>query len=223
MSPRPAPGGGVHVALASPIRRHLLELLESAPTARDVHDLAAAVELHPSTVRFHLETLRRAGLVVRVTQPQDGRGRPRTAYAAVQAPANANPYQGLAALLAAGLADTSEARSARAERIGEEWAGELLGARALDGASVEEAAVRVSGLFERLGFGPELGTSEHGPQIRLHACPFRSVARDHPDVVCSVHLGLLRGSLAHLKASTTPRLLPFVEPELCMVHLDSTG
>lgn len=219
MSPRPVSPAGVHVALASPTRRRLLELLQSARTARDVHDLGMAVGLHPSTVRFHLETMRRAGLVARATHPQAGRGRPRTAYAAVQAPDNGGGYQGLAALLAAGLADTPEARSARAEQIGEQWARELLGAPALDGAQVEEAAVQVTGLFERLGFAPELGTSEHGRQIALHACPFRPVARDHPEVVCSVHLGLLRGSLARLGAPTTPRLLPFVEPELCMVHL----
>jgi predicted ArsR family transcriptional regulator len=127
----------------------------------------------------------------------------------------------LAALLAAGLADTPQRRSARAERIGEEWAHELLSSTALDDAPVEDVAVQVSGLFERLGFAPELGHSEHGRQIALHACPFRLVARKHPEVICSVHLGLLRGSLARLGPTVAPRLLPFVEPELCVVHLGS--
>lgn len=221
MSPRPvaASAGDVHAALASPIRRRLLELLQSAPAARDVEDLGGAVGLHSSTVRFHLETMRRAGLVVRARHPQAGRGRPRTAYAAVEAPDNGGGYQGLATVLAAGLADTPEGRSARAERIGEEWAGQFLGAAEPAGVPLEEAAMEVSALFERLGFAPELRSSEHGRQIALHACPFRTVARDHTDVVCSVHLGLLRGSLARLGAPTTPRLIPFVEPELCMVHL----
>jgi len=221
MSPRPvaASAGDVHAALASPARRRLLALLQSAPTAREVEGLAVAVGLHSSTVRFHLETMRHAGLVVRVTQPPDGRGRPRTAYAAVEAPDNGGGYQGLATVLAAGLADTPEERSGRAERIGEDWAGRLIGAHTPVDASLEEAALEVSALFERLGFAPELGSSEHGREIALHACPFRTVARDHTEVVCSVHLGLLRGSLARLGAPTTPRLLPFVEPELCMVHL----
>lgn len=223
MTPRPASAsaGGHHAALASPTRRRLLELLQSEPTARDVHDLGTAVGLHPSTVRFHLETMRRAGLVVRQTHRHDGRGRPRTAYAAVQSQHDRSQYEGLAALLAAGLADTADERSARAEQIGEQWAGQLMGVPTLEGAADEEVAVHVSGLFERLGFAPELRTSEAGRQIALHACPFRPVARDHPEVVCAVHLGLLRGTLARLGVSTSPRLAPFVEPELCMVHLGS--
>ncbi|WP_407068222.1 ArsR family transcriptional regulator, partial [Lapillicoccus sp.] len=60
--------GGVHTALASSTRRRLLELLRGADTARDVHELGEAVGLHPSTVRFLLETLRQAGLVARREQ-----------------------------------------------------------------------------------------------------------------------------------------------------------
>ncbi|WP_305849783.1 metalloregulator ArsR/SmtB family transcription factor [Phycicoccus sp. HDW14] len=221
MSPRPvsASAGGRHAALASPTRRRLLELLQSDSTARDVHDLGATVGLHPSTARSHLEILRRAGLVVRRTHRHDGRGRPRTVYAAVESQHGRGHYEGLAALLAAGLADTADERAARAEQIGEQWAAQLSGVPTLDGAADEEVAVHVSGLFERLGFAPELRTSEAGRQIALHACPFRPVAREHPEVVCAVHLGLLRGTLARLGATTTPQLTPFVEPELCMVRL----
>lgn len=223
MTPRPASAsaGGHHAALASPTRRRLLELLQSEPTARDVHDLGTAVGLHPSTVRFHLETMRRAGLVVRQTHRHDGRGRPRTAYAAVESQHGKSHYEGLALLLAAGLADTREGRSARAEQIGEQWARQLRAVPDLDGDAVEDVELHVSRLFERLGFAPELRTSEHGHQIALHACPFRAVAREHPEVVCAVHLGLLQGSLSRLGSSTAPRLEPFVEPELCLVHLGS--
>ena len=224
MSPRPASAstGGVHAALASPTRRRLLELLVSDTTNRDVHELGEAVGLHPSTVRFHLETLRRAGLVVRQSHPQDGLGRPRTAYAAAEAKPISGAYESLAGLLAAGLADTPDQRSLRAVQIGEQWARQLVGVPAKAAAAVEEVAAQVSSLFERLGFAPEPRSSGRGRQIALHACPFRAVARDHPEVVCAVHLGLLQGTLTRLGASTTPRLVPFVEPELCMVHLGAS-
>ncbi|MEO7235162.1 MAG: ArsR family transcriptional regulator [Lapillicoccus sp.] len=221
MSPRPASAsaGGVHAALASPTRRRLVELLQSDPTARDVHDLGMAVGLHPSTVRFHLETLRRAGLVVRQDPSHDGLGRPRTAYATAEGQHGTSHYEGLARLLAEGLSDTPDGRSVRAEQIGEEWARQLVGVPSQDAATADDAVVQVISLFERLGFAPEVRTSEHGRQIALRACPFRAVARDHPEVVCAVHLGLLRGSLTRLGASAAPRLVPFVKPELCMVHL----
>jgi hypothetical protein len=43
-------------------------------------------------------------------------------------------------------------------------------------------------------------------------------------VVCSVHLGLLRGtSPASAAPPTTTRLLPFVEPEFCLAQLTPAG
>lgn len=224
MTPRPVtPSPGVHTALASPVRRRLLELLRGDETVRDVHDLGRAVGLHSSTVRFHLETLCRAGLVTRTVQQQDGIGRPRTAYVAVRdtvVDMAGHGYESLARLLAADLAETGPARGARAERMGAQWAQQLIPAPAAS-VTTDEASMRVSELFGRLGFGPELRTVDAGREIRLHACPFRSVARDHPDVVCALHRGLLRESLSRLGTSGASRLLPFVEPELCLVEIDS--
>jgi len=221
VSPRSAAtaAGGVHAALASPTRRRLLELLPADGAPRDAHDLGDAVGLHPSTVRFHLEILRRAGLVIRQTHPQAGVGRPRTAYAAAGRDSTATAYERLASQLAANLADTTEGRAARAEQIGLDWARQLVPAGAGTGDTMDEAARQVSGLFDRIGFEPELSSVGESRQIALRACPFRAVARQHPEVVCSVHLGLLRGSLDRLGTRAEGRLLPFVEPELCLAQL----
>jgi predicted ArsR family transcriptional regulator len=62
------------------------------------------------------------------------------------------------------------------------------------------------------------GGSHH--RILLHACPFRAVASKHPDVVCAVHLGLLRQTLANLDIPIEATALePFVTPHLCIAHL----
>ncbi|MEO7060578.1 MAG: ArsR family transcriptional regulator [Lapillicoccus sp.] len=225
MSPRPvSPSAGVHAALASPTRRQLLTLLQAADDPRDVHDLGQAVGLHPSTVRFHLETLRHAGLVSRQRHPHSGIGRPRTAYAAAARAREGEGYEVLAQLFAANLSETSKHGAARAESIGARWAEQLIPARveAGAGATMDEAAEQVSGLLGQLGFAPKMRAVGQIRQMALHACPFRAVAREHPEVVCAVHLGLLRGSLERLGASATTRLLPFVEPELCMVEVTST-
>lgn len=223
MTPRPAPTAGVHAALASATRRHLLELLQAGEAPRDVHDLARAVGLHPSTVRFHVETLRRAGLVVRQEHPYAGIGRPRTAYAAAVPGPWGSGYEGLAALLAADLADTAEEREARAERIGMRWADRLLPDRRDTETTVDDATAVVSGVFDRIGFAPQVSKGADGCRIALHSCPFRAVAREHPEVVCAMHLGLLRGSLERLGAGAVGRLTPFVEPEKCMAEIDPVG
>ncbi len=215
------PGDGPPpAALASPQRRRLLELLRASESPRDAPELAAATGLHVTTVRFHLDLLRRAGLVDSHSQPRATVGRPRTVYTAVSH-APAGGYPALTRLLAAHLADTPEARAARAEQAGVDWAEELSAEadRPLQ-VDAQAAARTVTSMFAELGFDPELAGDETDRQIRLRACPFRDAARANPEVVCSVHLGLLRGTLTRLGAQpTTTRLLPFVEPELCLAQL----
>jgi predicted ArsR family transcriptional regulator len=218
------PSAQMHLALASRQRRRLLELLRAGEAPRDAQELAAATGLHVTTVRFHLDLLRRAGLVDSHSQPRATRGRPRTVYTAVNH-AEAGGYPALTRLLAAHLADTPEARAVRAEQAGMDWAAELTAeAGQPPQVSAQDAARTVTGLFADLGFDPELVDDEAHCQIRLHACPFRDAARANPEVVCSVHLGLLRGTLTRLGAPpTTARLLPFVEPELCLAQLTPAG
>jgi predicted ArsR family transcriptional regulator len=79
-----------------------------------------------------------------------------------------------------------------------------------------------------MNFDPELADPELADpapdtverEIRLRACPYRDVAREHPDVVCAIHLGLLQGALTQLgNPPTTVRLVPFVKPHLCLAYL----
>lgn len=210
--------------LASRPRRRLLELLRAGEAPRDAQELAAATGLHVTTVRFHLDLLRRVGLVDSHSQPRGTRGRPRIVYTAVDH-AEAGGYPALTRLLAAHLADTPEARAVRAEQAGMDWAAEFTAETDQPPqVGTHEAARTVTRLFAELGFDPELVSDEADRHIRLHSCPFRDAARANPEVVCSIHLGLLRGTLARLGAPpTATQLLPFVEPELCLATLTPAG
>lgn len=229
MTPRPVAGvGDVHAALAAPMRRRLLAHLEGARSPLDAHHLAEEVGLHPSTVRFHLETLRSAGLVQRSDPSGPGRsetvGRPRTAYSVTGGPRARPGYEELARRLAAGLGDTPATRSVLAERVGAAWGEELASSvSAEDPASASAVIAHTTRVLDDLGFGPSRVKDDgDGVRIALHGCPFREVAREHPEV-CSLHRGLLTASLGARNGPLTAELLPFVEPDLCMVHLDSAG
>ena len=79
-----------------------------------------------------------------------------------------------------------------------------------------DAADQVVRLLDEHGFEPE---RENG-DVLMHRCPFRDLAEQHGNVVCSVHLGLIRGALAEIGAPVTAtRLEPFVEPSLCRARL----
>jgi predicted ArsR family transcriptional regulator len=197
----------------------LLDVLASRGQPVDVGELAAAVGLHVTTARVHLEVLARAGLVARAAQQHGGRpGRPRQLYRIVPAPADAQGHRPLAAVLAAAVTDDLDQGRERAERAGARWADQEISA--VSGVSWEQATRGVAELFDRLGFAPRLVDAGGYRHVELHACPFRDTARAYPHVVCSVHLGLLRGALARFGAPAPGAALrPFVGPELCIADL----
>jgi predicted ArsR family transcriptional regulator len=53
----------------------------------------------------------------------------------------------------------------------------------------------------------------------LRRCPFYDLAEQHPEVVCSVHKGLVEGALDELGSDLDVELTPFVEPNVCLVAL----
>lgn len=232
-----------HGALATASRVRILELLRgnSSPCNNqpldeqshevpelDVPELAARSRLHPNTVRFHLKVLIDAGLACCRPDPRGGSGRPRLVFAATTpGPANQHPhgYHLLADILAEYLATSDTTPLGLAEEAGRAFARRhRLPARPFAGISADEAVRRVVAMFAELGFEPELARDESQRRIRLHACPFHAVASKHPTIVCAMHLGLLKQTLADLDAPVEAVALePFVSTHLCVAHLVAVG
>jgi len=236
-----------------PARRRLLRLLTDRPAAASaatVAELAARVGGHPNTTRHHLRALAAAGLVQERVLPAGGRGRPATHYsvspsgraAITPAPggAAAQEYVALAAAFAERLAERDGDPGADARAIGRAW-GAGLATRHGDGDAVDRPArERVLRLLHRLGFSPETvtetetetepetetdasGASGPGTTVLLRTCPLLDAARQHPQVVCQVHLGLVSGALeTHREPSEGLRLVPFARPGACVLTLPPT-
>lgn len=216
-----------HRVLGSESRVQLLEMLRTVGHPVTVGRAADAVGLHTNTARFHLDLLVSVGLAERVAEQRTRPGRPKVLYRATPvteaSPVGGDDYRMLAAVLADGMAATSDpARAAIA--AGERWAQAIERRTPKLPAGPATAADELSGLLAELGFEPELDV-EHA-QIRLHRCPFEQIARGNRTVVCGVHLGMLRASLPRLGAAGVEvDLEPLVseEPLLCLVHLAATG
>jgi predicted ArsR family transcriptional regulator len=204
-------------------RTRVLEVLQDSGTQLNVSDVAARVGLHTNTVRLHLDALVAAGLAESEAEKLDLRGRPRTLYAANANSANAGrrSYRLLAEILASSMAaQTSKPREA-AVKAGQEW-GRFLGEGPppFKRVDADEATGRLVGALDTLGFSPEAVTRGRQRRVLLHHCPFREVAKEYPEVACSIHLGLMNGLLAELDAPLeVDRLDPFVEPALCVASL----
>lgn len=208
-----------HRVLAGITRSRLLALLRAADGPMGVRQLADAVGLHPNTVREQLDRLVGAGLAVRDVASPAGRGRPAMRYAAANAAAGDDdtPYRALAAVLAEELALRTDGREA-ALGAGERW-GHRAASLPAAPPHAGDAREQLVALLDDAGFAPEPPGTESEP-IRLRRCPFGLLARQRQDVVCGVHLGLMRGALRELDAPLDAvRLEPFVEPDLCLAHL----
>jgi predicted ArsR family transcriptional regulator len=221
------PDHRAHQVLASVSRVAILEILQNAQRPLGVQEVADRIGLHPNTVRMHLDLLVSHGHVVRLRDDAARPGRPRQLYQVAAPPAEPTPppgdprqrnYRLLAEVLARYLRTTEDAQ-AEAIRAGALF-GQALIEQTPNGAGESVATLpRVMRMLHDVGFQPEL--SEDGSEIRLHHCPFHELAEQQQDVVCGIHLGLLRGALEQLGAPVAAtRLVPFVTPRLCVVELD---
>lgn len=198
-------------------------MLQQADEPLTVNDVADHMRLHPNTARFHLDGLVEQGLAHRETEQRDVPGRPRALYTATAGSPSAGrrSYRLLAEILTSYFATHTRDPARAALEAGEAWGRFLTDRptpfRRVDATAAEHQLVET---LDDLGFLPEAVTAGRERQILLHHCPFRETAQEHRDVVCTVHLGLMRGMLAELDAPVeAKRLDPFVESNLCVTHL----
>jgi predicted ArsR family transcriptional regulator len=183
-------------------------------------DIAEQLDVHPNTVRFHLEALVADGRVERVEPNHKRQGRPPLMYRAVRGmdPGGPRRYRVLAEILTFGLLGDPEA-GAKALEAGRAWAGRITRpTRKKPG--VRASLNRLIGLLDDLGFAPQRVDADGKVQVGLRHCPFLELAGDASAVVCPIHLGLMQGALQTWGAPVTvDRLEPFVEPDLCLAHI----
>lgn len=199
-----------------PTRAEVLHHLRVTAEAVPVTDVATAIGLHANTTRFHLDALAAEGLVVRRVEHSGQPGRPKVLYAAAH-PHRDSYYQDLAQVLVHHFASALDDQSDRAEKAGHAWGAQLRldFERADPGQGPLE---RLVGAMTDLGYAPRLGP-EPEPVVTLTPCPYGQLASDHPQVVCQLHLGLVRGLLGPDQPWTAVSLEPWATPSSCLLHM----
>ena len=208
----------------SPPRARILEDLQGRTELATAAQVGQSAGLHHNTAREHLEALVELGLVERHRTQPHGRGRPSWGFQASHIKTEHDPrvreYAGLASALAAFLARSSPNSPDDALVAGRLWGEAISDTRS---AATPAAARReVVDALADLGFAPQ--ANQRVTSVALTRCPLLDVAKQYPDVVCSVHLGLVEGALTALGASSTRATLqPFSESGACRLRFFPEG
>jgi predicted ArsR family transcriptional regulator len=202
-------------------RAEVLSLMRAAGGAMSIVEIADRLEVHPNTVRFHLDSLVSSGQVVRVEVPPRGPGRPPQLFQAHPGmdPAGPRNYRFLAGVLTDSLAHGPDPIG-QATAAGEAWGRRMAEERGLRVRPPRpQALAALVELLDEVGFAPEEAPPERRREIGLRRCPFLELV-DSREVVCAIHLGVMRGAMEAIDATVTvTRLQPFEQPDRCLAHL----
>ncbi len=178
-----------------------LELARS-PSPLATAEIADSLGLHTNTVRPHLERMRDVGLLDVRPSVAAGVGRPHHLYSlSPDAPGlGLEPpvFPMLSRMLLQMAADAGLGGDAAADAGRDQ--GRVMAERDAGGRRpCVDAAIS---LLAELGFDPESVDDGASRSVAFTHCPFAELAAANPDLVCSLHRGLLEGYVDTLGGAT---------------------
>ena len=183
--------------------------LELARSARPLAtaDIAESLDLHANTVRPHLERMREVGLLDVQVGGRGDVGRPQHRYSiAADAPSLGlePPTMPVLVNMVLAMAKRLQASADDAIAVGVDEGRR----RALPYERAPSTLEALVSDLDRLGFDPLVtdadGAVDAAPNrpddssavVAFTHCPFGDVAREHPELVCGLHQGLVAGFVA---------------------------
>ena len=212
-----APRLAVLKALGDNTRYAIYLELARAASPLATADIAESLDLHPNTVRPHLERMREVGLLAVESDPRGGPGRPQHRYSlapdspglGLEPPSFPMMARMLLALAEATGAGAEEARNAGRDQ-GQADAPALAGRSCLAAVEARMAA---------LGFDPAVAAEDGFASVAFAHCPFRELAERRPDLVCNLHRGLVEGLVDGVGGGAVEGFGTLVDRDPCRVDL----
>lgn len=198
-----------------------LELARAA-RPRTTAEIADTLDLHPNTVRPHLERMRDVGLVEVEVDARGEVGRPQHRYSlAADSPSLGlePPTMPLLARMVLAMARRVGASADDAESVGVDE-GHHRAVPYGDAPSSLEALVSD---LDRLGFDPIVsdGDDDETAVVAFANCPFAEIAAEQPDLVCGLHRGLVAGFVAGMGDAEVAEFCTLAHRTPCRVAVRS--
>ena len=214
---------GVFKALGDNTRYAIYLELARSETPLATAEIADLLDLHPNTVRPHLERMREVGLLEVDADNRGTVGRPQNRYRlAADAPSlglESSSMRLLARMLAAAAAfgGVDPEAAAEAGRIQGELAAEDAGMQRRTDATRCVAALNAE--LMSLGFDPASVNDGATATVAFTRCPFQELAEAYPDLVCHLHRGIVEGFVDAQGGAEVTAFATLADRDPCRVEL----
>jgi predicted ArsR family transcriptional regulator len=196
--------------LSDPTRYYIYQYITKRHKDVTVQEIADNFDIHPNVARLHLSKLEDVNMLVSETKKTGKGGRPSRLYRlsddVIQLNFPFRDYQLLSKIALVTMMSLGEEGKKALYLTGKRLGAELIDQEISqhqqlpDELSFEQKINIVKGAATIAGFYPEFETNEEETKIyfQIFNCPFKEVAMEHSEAVCSMHVEFLRGMFESL-------------------------
>ena len=218
MTESTAPRLAVLKALGDNTRYAIYLELARSPRPLATAEVAETLDLHPNTVRPHLERMREVGLLAVETDARGSVGRPQHRYSlAPDAPSlglEPATFPLLAGMLVQ-LAGAAGLGTDEAVEVGRDQGAADARLAGPDRPCLDALVARLAAL----GFDPAVAADDGRATVAFTHCPFQALAEANPDLVCGLHRGLVEGFVEMFGDGRVDVFHPLLDRTPCQVDL----
>lgn len=193
--------------------------LELARSSRPLatSEIADTLDLHPNTVRPHLERMRDVGLLELHVDARGAVGRPQHRFSLAPDAPGLGLEPPVFPLLARLLAAVAEEAGVEPEDCAD--VGRTQGASAATRTASASCVAALAADLEAMGFDPAVGVDDESGEavIAFTHCPFRELAEAHPELVCHLHRGMVEGFVGERGDGVVTDFHTVIDREPCQV------
>lgn len=190
--------------LSDPTRYYIYQYITKRHREVTVQEVADNFNIHPNVARLHLSKLEDVNMLVSETKKTGKGGRPSRLYRLSEDVIQLHfPYRDYMLLSKVAIQTMlslgeigKEALYFTGKRFGAEVVEQELVKKSLgDALNFEEKLTILKNAATLAGFYPEFETSADQTKIffQIYNCPFKEVAEEHSETVCSMHHEFLKG------------------------------